>query len=90
MGCKSKVTTTGAGSVACMTTVGYYACRTTASHRLHEVPREHQGDLVPFPHQGPPQISDLVERGSFVDAPLKFVPCLFNGRHVGALKLAIH
>ena len=66
-----------------MTTVGCYACQKTASRRLHEVPKERLVDLVPFPDQGPPQISDHVERGSSVDAPLKLV-CMFNRRHVGA------
>ena len=84
MGCKSKVTTTGAGSIACMTTVGCYAFQTTPFHRLYEVPKERLGDLVPFPHQGLPQISDRVRRGSSIDAPLKLVPCVFNWRHVWA------
>ena len=84
MGCKSKVTTTGAGSVACMTTIGCYACyacQTTASHRLHEVPKERLEDLAAFAHQNLPQITDRVEMGSSVDAPLKLIPCMFNGRH---------
>ena len=64
--------------------VGCCACQITASQRLHEVPKERLGDLVPFQHQCPPQISDRLERGSSVDAPLKLVPCMFNRRHVGA------
>ena len=64
-----------------MTTFECYACQTTASHRLHEVPKERLEDLIPFSHQNPPQISDRVERGFSVDAPLKLIPRMFNGRH---------